>query len=69
MRIGLDIAWLSLKRIVDAVVLVTGDSDFVPAMKFARKEGIRVYLEALEVRPARLPRANIALLPAQRPGS
>lgn len=47
MRIGLDIAWLSLKRIVDAVVLVTGDSDFVPAMKFARREGIRVYLEAL----------------------
>lgn len=47
MRIGLDIAWLSLKRIVDSVVLVTGDSDFVPAMKFARREGIRVYLEAL----------------------
>jgi uncharacterized LabA/DUF88 family protein len=47
MRIGLDIAWLSLKRIVDAIILVTGDSDFVPAMKFARKEGIRVYLEAL----------------------
>ncbi len=47
MRIGLDIAWLSLKRIVDAVVLVTGDSDFVPAMKFARKEGIRVYLETM----------------------
>lgn len=47
MRIGLDIAWLSLKRIVEAIVLVTGDSDFVPVMKFARKEGIRVYLEAL----------------------
>ena len=47
MRIGLDIAWLSLKRIIDAVVLVTGDSDFVPAMKFARREGIRVYLEAM----------------------
>ena len=47
MRIGLDIAWLSLKGIIDALVLITGDSDFVPAMKFARKEGIRVYLEAL----------------------
>jgi uncharacterized LabA/DUF88 family protein len=47
MRIGLDIAWLSLKRIVDSVVLVTGDSDFVPAMKFARREGLRVYLEAM----------------------
>jgi uncharacterized LabA/DUF88 family protein len=48
MRIGLDIASLALKRIVAAVVLVTGDSDFVPAMKFARREGIRVYLETLE---------------------
>ena len=47
MRIGLDIAWLSLKKIVDAIVLVTGDSDFVPVMKFARKEGIRVYVETL----------------------
>ena len=47
MRIGLDIAWLSLKKIVDALVLITGDSDFVPAMKFARKEGVRVYLESL----------------------
>jgi len=47
MRIGLDIAWLSLKKIVDSLVLITGDSDFVPAMKFARKEGIRVYLESL----------------------
>ncbi|MCP5116646.1 MAG: NYN domain-containing protein [bacterium] len=47
MRIGLDIAWLSIKRIVDSVVLVTGDSDFVPVMKFAGNEGIRVYLEAL----------------------
>jgi uncharacterized LabA/DUF88 family protein len=47
MRIGLDIAWLSLKGIVDSVVLATGDSDFVPAMKFARKEGVRVYLETM----------------------
>jgi uncharacterized LabA/DUF88 family protein len=47
MRIGLDIAWIALKRIADILVLVTGDSDFVPVMKFARKEGMRVFLEAL----------------------
>lgn len=47
LRVGLDIASLSVKRIVDILVLVTGDSDFVPAMKFARKEGLRVYLECL----------------------
>lgn len=46
-RIGLDIARISAKRIVDIIVLVTGDSDFVPVMKFARTEGIKVYLEAL----------------------
>jgi uncharacterized LabA/DUF88 family protein len=47
MRIGLDIAWMSLKRTADALVLVTGDSDFVPAMKFARKEGLKVYLDPM----------------------
>jgi uncharacterized LabA/DUF88 family protein len=47
LRIGLDIAWISLKRLVEVLVLVTGDSDFVPAMKFARREGIKVYLDAM----------------------
>jgi uncharacterized LabA/DUF88 family protein len=42
MKIGLDIAWLASKRIVDKIVLVTGDSDFIPAMKFARREGVIV---------------------------
>jgi uncharacterized LabA/DUF88 family protein len=54
MRIGLDIASLALKRLVSTVVLVTGDSDLVPAMKFARREGLRVYLDTLgsqQVRP------------------
>ncbi len=35
MRIGLDIASLTLKQQVQVVVLVTADSDFIPAMKFA----------------------------------
>ncbi len=46
-KIGLDIASIALKRTVGILVLVTGDSDFVPAMKFARTEGLRVYLETL----------------------
>lgn len=45
LRIGLDIARLSLRRIVDTIVVVAGDSDFIPAFKFARREGLRVYLE------------------------
>lgn len=45
LRIGLDIARLALKRLVESVVVVTGDSDMVPAFKFARREGLRVYLD------------------------
>lgn len=47
MRIGLDISSLSLKDQVDVVVLVTGDSDFIPALKFARREGKQVILITL----------------------
>lgn len=45
MKIGLDIASLSLKRLVDQIVLVSGDSDFVPAAKFARREGVDFILD------------------------
>ena len=53
MRIGLDIASLALKRLVSTIALVTGDSDIVPAMKLARREGLRVLLDPLghSVRP------------------
>lgn len=48
MRIGLDIAALTLKKQAQVIVLVTGDSDFVPAMKFARREGAQLFLVPLE---------------------
>lgn len=48
LRIGLDIARLAIRQLVDVVVVVTGDSDMVPAFKFARREGLRVYLDHLE---------------------
>ncbi len=44
MRIGLDIAAVALKRLAHTVVLVTGDADMIPAMRFARREGLRVGL-------------------------
>jgi uncharacterized LabA/DUF88 family protein len=47
MRIGLDIASLTLKRQVEVIVLVTADSDFIPAMKFARREGAQLFLVTL----------------------
>lgn len=47
MRIGVDIASLALKQQVDTIVLVAGDSDFVPAAKLARREGIDFILDPL----------------------
>lgn len=47
MRIGLDIASLTLKKHAQVIVLVTADSDFVPAMKFARREGAQLFLVTL----------------------
>lgn len=43
----LDIASMALKRQVDTIVLVTGDSDFVPAAKLARREGVEFLLDPL----------------------
>jgi len=47
MRIGIDIASLTLKRQADTLVLVAGDSDFVPAAKLARREGMEFILDPL----------------------
>jgi uncharacterized LabA/DUF88 family protein len=44
LRIGLDMARLALTRSVEAIVAVTGDSDLIPAFKFVRREGVRVFL-------------------------
>jgi len=38
---------LALLHLVDAVVVVTADHDLVPAFRFARREGLRVYLDHL----------------------
>lgn len=48
MRIGLDIASLAYKRQVDQIILISGDSDFVPAAKLARREGIDFILDPME---------------------
>ena len=47
MRIGLDIAQLAFKKQVDKIILIAGDSDFVPAAKLARREGIDFILDPL----------------------
>lgn len=47
MKIGVDIASLALKGFVDKIVLIAGDSDFVPAAKLARREGIDFVLDPM----------------------
>ncbi|RME97700.1 MAG: NYN domain-containing protein [Alphaproteobacteria bacterium] len=47
MRMGIDIASLTLKKLVGTIVLVAGDADFVPAAKLAQREGVRVVLDPL----------------------
>ena len=44
MRIGLDIASFSSSRAVDRIVLVTGDTDCIPAMKHARIAGLQLVM-------------------------
>lgn len=44
MRIGLDIAPYSANRAADRIVLVSNDTDCVPAMKYGRKAGLQIVL-------------------------
>lgn len=48
MKIGVDIATLALKKFVDCIVLISGDADFVPAAKLARREGIDFILDPMK---------------------
>lgn len=47
MKIGIDIASLVYKKLVDQIILISGDSDFVPAAKLARMEGIDFILDPM----------------------
>ncbi|MDO5737799.1 MAG: NYN domain-containing protein [Eubacteriales bacterium] len=47
MRIGLDIASMCYKKQVDQIILIAGDSDFVPAAKLARREGVDFILDPM----------------------
>jgi len=48
MKIGIDIASLAYKKQVDQIILISGDSDFVPAAKLARREGIDFILDPMQ---------------------
>lgn len=63
MRIGLDIASLTLKRQVQIIALVTADSDFIPAMKFARREGAELFLVTMGhgIKPSMFDHADVVI--------
>jgi uncharacterized LabA/DUF88 family protein len=48
MRLGIDVATLALKEQVERIIVISGDTDMVPAMKLARREGVQVILTALQ---------------------
>jgi uncharacterized LabA/DUF88 family protein len=47
MKIGVDISSIALKRFVDRIILISGDADFVPAAKLARREGVDFILDPM----------------------
>ena len=47
MKIGLDIASISLKKHASKIILIAGDTDFVPIIKFARSEGVQIFMSTL----------------------
>ena len=46
-KLGTDIASMVLKKQVDQIILIAGDSDFVPAAKLARREGADFILDPM----------------------
>lgn len=71
MKIGLDISSLSYKKQVDQIILIAGDSDFVPAAKHARREGIDFILDPMwhTIKPNLLEHIDGLETKVSRPGS
>ena len=46
-KIGIDIASLSINKMIQNIVLIAGDGDFVPASKLARRNGICFILDPI----------------------
>jgi uncharacterized LabA/DUF88 family protein len=44
MRIGIDVATLAINRYVDRIIVVTNDTDLIPALKVARRHGVQVVI-------------------------
>ena len=55
MRIGLDATSIAMGRLADQIVLIAGDSDFLPVAKIARRNGIDFILDPMK----QMPKANL----------
>lgn len=52
MRVGLDIATMASVRSVERIILVSADTDMIPAMKHGRKAGLQIVAIQLPMPPA-----------------
>ena len=59
MRIGLDVASLSSGRYVDQIILIAGDSDFLPVAKMARRNGVDFILDPMKQSTKRAVRTHV----------
>lgn len=48
MRLGIDVATLALKEQVERIIVISGDTDMVPAIRLARREGVQVITTMLQ---------------------
>lgn len=55
MRIGLDATSIAMGKLADQIVLIAGDSDFIPVAKIARRSGIDFILDPMK----QIPKANL----------
>ena len=68
-RIGLDLALITDKGYADQIVLITGDSDFVPAAKYARRNGVDFIIDPMwhAIRPELSVHVDGMFTPCQNP--
>ena len=49
MRIGIDVATLALKKIVERIILFSGDTDMIPALKLRDAKDSKFYVVKLDL--------------------
>ena len=62
MRIGLDMAILAERRLIDRLILITRDTDMIPAMKHCRTQAIQIVLFVFRKKRGKF-RAKCASIP------